>query len=140
MSSLSSLQINKPINEDGRTPLMLACYEGADRRIIEILIKAGGEVGRKDSIGYTALHWAVFGNHLLAVEILLSRGSEVNAQSNDGRTPLHLACWLGSLHTVELLLGHNGIDVNVVSNNGDTPLHDAVQRQHYNVVSVMLNK
>ncbi|CAJ1099352.1 adhesion G-protein coupled receptor G6-like isoform X2 [Octopus vulgaris] len=65
---------------------------------------------------------------------------EVNAQSNDGRTPLHLACWLGSLNTVELLLGHNGIDVNVVSNNGDTPLHDAVQRQHYNVVSVMLNK
>ncbi|XP_036356176.1 ankyrin repeat, PH and SEC7 domain containing protein secG-like isoform X1 [Octopus sinensis] len=131
MSSLSSLQINKPIHEYGTTPLMFASQVGADRRIIEILIKEGGEVGRKDNDHWTALHYAANWNHLHAVEILLSRGSEVNPRDDYGRTPLHRACYWGYLHTVDLLLGHNGIDANVVDNDGDTPLHKAVRRRKY---------
>ncbi|XP_029653729.1 receptor-interacting serine/threonine-protein kinase 4-like [Octopus sinensis] len=125
MSSLSSLQINEHFR--GRTPLIIACREGADRRIIEILLKAGPELGAKDSNGWTALHCAVYGHYLHAVEILLSRGSEVNPRDKDGRTPLHLACDRGHLPTVDLLLGHNGIDANVMNNDGDTPLHVAVR-------------
>ncbi|CAI9725070.1 ankyrin repeat RF_0381 isoform X2 [Octopus vulgaris] len=132
--------INKPIDWLGRPPLLLACGEGADRRILEILIEAGGEVGVKDYKSWTALHWAVFGNHLQAVEILLSRGSEVNERSNNGETPLHWALSRGHLHTVEMLLGHNGIDVNVVDNNGDTPLHWAVRGREYQVVCLLLNQ
>ncbi|XP_036354459.1 ankyrin repeat domain-containing protein 1-like [Octopus sinensis] len=140
MSSLSSLQINKPINEYGTTPLMLACYKGADRRIIEILIAAGGKVGVKDQWGNTALHMAVFGDRPHSVEILLSRGCDVNPRDEDGRTPLHVACSRGHLHTVELLLGHNGIDANVVNNKGDTPLHKAVRKRKYKVVCAMLKQ
>ncbi|XP_036356177.1 putative ankyrin repeat protein RF_0381 isoform X2 [Octopus sinensis] len=123
--------INKPIHEYGTTPLMFASQVGADRRIIEILIKEGGEVGRKDNDHWTALHYAANWNHLHAVEILLSRGSEVNPRDDYGRTPLHRACYWGYLHTVDLLLGHNGIDANVVDNDGDTPLHKAVRRRKY---------
>ncbi|XP_029657163.2 putative ankyrin repeat protein RF_0381 isoform X2 [Octopus sinensis] len=139
MSSLSSLQINKPFH--GRTPLIFACEVGADRRIIDILIKAGAKLGAKDKCGgWTALHLAVEGNHLHAVEILLSRGSEVNPRDEDGRTPLHVACDRGHLHTVDLLLGHNGIDANVVADNGDTPLHVAVRGRDYKLVSLLLSK
>ncbi|CAI9727418.1 putative ankyrin repeat protein RF_0381 isoform X2 [Octopus vulgaris] len=130
MSSLSSLQINKPIDEYGKTPLMWACDEGIDRRIIEILLEARGEVGAKDIFGNTDLHFAVLRDHLQAV----------NAQSNDGCTPLHWACDRGYLHTVDLLLGHNGIDANVVNNTGVTPLHVAVQKRNYELVSLLLNQ
>ncbi|XP_036371410.1 26S proteasome non-ATPase regulatory subunit 10-like isoform X2 [Octopus sinensis] len=134
-------KINKPIDGDGTTPLIFASQVGADRRIIDILIKAGAKLGAKDGLsGWTALHWAVRRNHLQAVEILLSRGSEVNPRDEGGRTPLHFACWWGSLHTVDLLLGHNGIEANVINNDGDTPLHKAVQHQHYKVVCAMLKQ
>ncbi|CAI9725073.1 ankyrin repeat RF_0381 [Octopus vulgaris] len=140
MSSLSSLQINKRFGRFGKTPLMLACEVGADRRIIEILIEAGGEVGANDFQGDTALHLAVFGHRLEALELLLSRGSRVNPRDVHGQTPLHWACSLGYFHTVDILLGDNGIDANVVNNDGDTPLHAAVQKQRYVIVSKMLSK
>ncbi|XP_029654054.1 26S proteasome non-ATPase regulatory subunit 10-like isoform X2 [Octopus sinensis] len=124
----------------GTTPLMIASQVGADRRIIDILIKAGPELEAKDFGGQTALHWAVYGDQPHAVEILLSRGCDVNPRDEDGRTPLYLACWWGYLHIVDILLGHNGIDANVVDNDGDTPLHLAVQRCKYKVVSVMLKQ
>ncbi|XP_036370783.1 serine/threonine-protein phosphatase 6 regulatory ankyrin repeat subunit B isoform X2 [Octopus sinensis] len=132
--------INKPIDGVGRTPLMEACFMGADRRIIDILIKAGAKLGAKNRWGNTALHWAVLSGRPHAVEILLSRGSEVNLRDKYGYTPLHLACYRGNLHTVDLLLGHNGIDANVVANNGDTPLHKAVQKREYKVVCAMLKQ
>ncbi|XP_036355810.1 E3 ubiquitin-protein ligase MIB2-like isoform X3 [Octopus sinensis] len=140
MSSLSSLQINKPSDWLGRTPLMLASEVGADRRIIDILIDAGGQVGAKDRWGETALHLAVICDEPHPVEILLSRGSEVNPRNEDGRTPLHVACSRGYLHIVDILLGHNGIDANVVDNNGDTPLHEAVRERKYKVVCAMLKQ
>ncbi|CAI9720563.1 E3 ubiquitin-protein ligase MIB2-like isoform X1 [Octopus vulgaris] len=142
MEGLKTLLKVKPGEIHGRNWLgrMLACRNGADRRIIEILIEAGGEVGAKDLIGDTALHYAVYCDRHHAVEILLSRGSEVNARSNDGQTPLHRACWCGHLHTVDILLGHNGIDATVVNNDGDTPLHVAVWRRWYKVVCLMLNQ
>ncbi|CAJ1099284.1 E3 ubiquitin-protein ligase MIB2-like isoform X3 [Octopus vulgaris] len=133
-------EINKPIDEYGRTPLMIASLVGADRRIIDILIKAGPELEAKDVWGRTALHLAVWSGRPHLVEILLSRGSEVNPRDGRGRTPLHLACYYGYLHIVELLLGHNGIDANVVHKEGDTPLHWAVRGQRYDTVLKMLNK
>ncbi|CAJ1099326.1 ankyrin repeat RF_0381 isoform X2 [Octopus vulgaris] len=132
--------INKPINEYGRTPLMFACRVGANRRIFEILIEAGAELGAKDYRGGTAIHYAVLWDRHQAVEILLSRGCDVNPRDVDGQTPLHCACSSGCFHTVELLLSHNGIDVNVVDKEGDTPLHVAVQQRKYKVVCAMLSK
>ncbi|XP_036354791.1 E3 ubiquitin-protein ligase MIB2-like isoform X2 [Octopus sinensis] len=134
------LEINKPINEYGRTPLMFACRVGANRRIFEILIEAGAELGAKDYRGGTAIHYAVLWDRHQAVEILLSRGCDVNPRDVDGQTPLHCACSSGCFHTVELLLSHNGIDVNVIDKEGDTPLHVAVQQRKYKVVCAMLSK
>ncbi|CAJ1099351.1 E3 ubiquitin-protein ligase MIB2 isoform X10 [Octopus vulgaris] len=140
-------KINKPIDGDGTTPLMVACGMGADRRIIEILLEAGAELGTKDIFGRTALHWAVIcfkinsflegigisfkdesqnSGSILPVKSIIYE-IEVNPRDVNGQTPLHFACSSGHLHIVELLLGHNGIDANVLDNDGDTPLHVAVQ-------------
>ncbi|XP_036354945.1 E3 ubiquitin-protein ligase MIB2-like isoform X2 [Octopus sinensis] len=133
-------QINEPIDLFGTTPLMLAFQEGADRRIIEILLEAGAELGTKDQWGRSALHFAVEWDRPYAVEILLSRGCYVNPRNVNGQTPLHWACDRGHLHIVELLLSHNGIDANVMNDDGDTPLHDAVQKRKYKLVFLLLNQ
>ncbi|XP_036360973.1 26S proteasome non-ATPase regulatory subunit 10-like [Octopus sinensis] len=137
MSSLSSLQVNQS-DVFRRTPLMLACEVGADRRIIKILVFAGGDVGTKDVIGRTALHWAVDGRRLEAVEILLSRGSEINGKSNGGWTPLHVAAANDWTDGVAFLLKQTDVEVHAWSNDGRMPLHWACFRGHLHIVEILL--
>ncbi|CAI9720564.1 E3 ubiquitin-protein ligase MIB2-like isoform X1 [Octopus vulgaris] len=127
-------------DEVGRTPLMLACIYGANRRMIEILIEAGGEVGAKALNGRTALHWAVNCCRLEAVELLLSRGSEVNGKSKDGWTPLHFAAISSPEWTdgVRALLQHSSVEVNPRDVDGQTPLHRACSRGHLHTVDMLL--
>ncbi|CAJ1099302.1 E3 ubiquitin-protein ligase MIB2-like isoform X3 [Octopus vulgaris] len=133
-------EINKPIDRLGRTPLMEACYKGADRRIIDILIDAGGQIGAKDNWGRSALHLAVKGKHLQAVELLLSRGSNVNEKTNSGYTPLHLAAnscreWTNG---VKAIMNQSAVEVNTRNANGQTPLHRACYWGNLHIVDILL--
>ncbi|XP_036355990.1 serine/threonine-protein phosphatase 6 regulatory ankyrin repeat subunit B isoform X2 [Octopus sinensis] len=132
--------IHQRYGELGRTPLMLVCIKGADRRILETLIDAGGEVGAKDCEGCTALHLAVYCCRLEAVELLLSRGSEVNGKSKDGWTPLHFAAISSPEWTdgVRALLQHSSVEVNPRDVDGQTPLHRACSRGHLHTVDMLL--
>ncbi|CAJ1099363.1 E3 ubiquitin-protein ligase MIB2 isoform X10 [Octopus vulgaris] len=134
------IKINKPIDGFGRTPLMIACERGADRRIIDILIDAGSQIGAKDSNGCTALHCAVTSHRLQAVELLLSRGSNVNETDIFGNTPLHLAArsspeWIDG---VKELMKHSAVEVNPRNEDGQTPLHWACWRGHLHSVDLLL--
>ncbi|XP_029657897.2 receptor-interacting serine/threonine-protein kinase 4-like, partial [Octopus sinensis] len=140
MSSLSSLQINKPLDGLGRTPLMSACGRGADRRIIDILIKAGAELGAKDVGGWTALHLAVLGRRLQAVELLLSRGSNVNEKAMFGNTPLHLAASSSPEWTdgMKAIMKQSAVEVNPQNIDGRTPLHFACWWGSLHTVDLLL--
>ncbi|CAJ1099222.1 repeat domain-containing 65-like isoform X2 [Octopus vulgaris] len=133
-------EINKPIYGDGTTPLMWACYNGADIRIIDILIDAGGQVGAKDCEGLTALHLAVWRRRLQAVELLLSRGSNVNEKTNRGNTPLHLAAdsfpeWTDG---VKAIMNQSAVEVNPRDKDGQTPLHWACDQGNFHTVGLLL--
>ncbi|XP_029653815.1 serine/threonine-protein phosphatase 6 regulatory ankyrin repeat subunit B-like [Octopus sinensis] len=131
--------INRP-HAFGETPLMWACIQGIDKRILEILIEAGGEVRAKDVGGLTALHWAVAGCRPEAVELLLSRGSNINGKDNRGGTPLHSAANLPREWTdvVKELMKHSALEVNPRDDNGQTPLHLACYRGHLHTVDLLL--
>ncbi|CAJ1099315.1 serine/threonine-protein phosphatase 6 regulatory ankyrin repeat subunit C-like isoform X2 [Octopus vulgaris] len=134
-------RINKPIDGLGRTPLMIACEVGADRRIIDILIKAGPELGAKDRWGgCTALHYAVSRNHLQAVELLLSRGSNVNEKTIHGNTPLHLAARSSPEWTdgVKAIMKEEAVEVNPRDEDGQTPLHFACWLGYLHTVDLLL--
>jgi len=84
-----------------------------------VVMQASLETGEKatdvDRWGWTALHWAVYNNHLKAAEWLLDRGAEVNVQTAQkfgacpvGATPLVLASYYGQARLVELLVKHSG--------------------------------
>lgn len=61
-----------------------------------------------DEIGYTALHYAVKGEHIEVAKYLLDSGAEVNAhdESQIGDTPLASVAQTCSLAMAQLLIAH----------------------------------
>jgi ankyrin repeat domain-containing protein 50 len=70
-----------------RTPLLLAAWHGCER-VVELLLKAGGDVDSKDRYQRTPLFWtAYFGNMAMAA-ILLENGANIDSRDICGQTPL----------------------------------------------------
>jgi ankyrin repeat protein len=68
--------------------LIEAAKQGSVERLRAVLDRNAELVNQKDSAGATALHYAAFGGHQLAVEELVKRGAEINARDDRfGATP-----------------------------------------------------
>lgn len=109
-------------DEDGDTPLHLACDYG-HVEIVKALIKTGADVNAKEwGGGSTPLHCAVRAKSLEIVEVLLESGADVNAIEwiGEGCTPLHLAAFDKLVEIAELLIKH-GADIESKDDRGNTP-------------------
>ena len=87
------------------TPIMWAAYQG-DALSVDVLLRWGADVKKRDQAGLTALHWAVVrgapshismkvkligvGNKM-CMRRLIEEGAELNALTNDGKSPIKLA-------------------------------------------------
>ena len=79
-------------NEDGQTPLMIACSETTFLPIIQNLVERGAEINGKDFFGNTPLHFAVErGGATFILKYLLSKGADPNIQNSRGDTPKSIA-------------------------------------------------
>jgi ankyrin repeat protein len=81
----------------------------------------------------TALHTAVFSNHIRTAELLLQKGAKVDAQDEYGRTALVFASASPTADMVRLLLAHHAT-VNMLDEQGCTPLYYAVASLNENNV------
>jgi ankyrin repeat protein len=74
-------------NEDvrGRTPLMLAAFEG-NLPAVQRLLAEGADVNSRDEAGDTALMFAAFKGHAAVVYLLLLHGANVHARARNGWT------------------------------------------------------
>ena len=140
-------------NRNGRTPLMIACMECADRprealSIAKALVRAGAKVNAKTvSSRNTPLHIAAALSSeetlkLVALLVSLKDGhgncaADINAKNATGATPLWNACNAGCKDAVQLLLTA-GAEV-TPKNNGSTPLMCAITSDREACVHCLVN-
>ena len=96
------------------------------------------DLDETDSIGWTALHWAVYCEDEDAVQFLIQKGANLNyAARSWGLTPLHLAVNLGNENIVRILLQQD-IIVDRQDRCGRTPLICACRQNNRRIASLLL--
>ena len=96
------------------------------------------DLDETDSIGWTALHWAVYCEDEDAVQFLIQKGANLNYSAKSwGLTPLHLAVNLGEENIVCILLQQD-IMANKLDWCGRTPLICACQQNNSSIASLLL--
>ena len=137
---LNSNQISvNTTNNDQRTPLMLACFDGGHLDNMKTLIQYGADINARDINGSTLLHFASRYAVQEIVEFLLkSNPISVNANNNTQATPLMFACMDGGrLDNMKTLIQY-GADINARDINGETLLHLACRYAEQEIVEFLL--
>ena len=77
--------------------------------VVRLLLERGARLELQSSDGYTALHWAVYGNHAVVLEALCSAQGAAAAlalRDSGGRTPLAMAIAHGHATCEAVLRAH----------------------------------
>jgi len=95
------------VDEDGRTPLMYAAFNGHDE-ILRLLIDKGALINASDTNGRTALMMASSGPYPATVKTLLDHQADPNLTDKEEHfTALMYAAAEGQLDAVKILLAYN---------------------------------
>lgn len=97
---------------------------------VNIMLSRGAKTEARDSVGQTALHYAVEGGSLRCIKALLEAGADAQAVANYGLTPLHHVLYFTDNCKVEDIISclcAHGAHLDARDNLGYTPLHFAVE-------------
>jgi ankyrin repeat protein len=110
----------------GRRPLHLAAQRGNVAMVAYILGLEGVgnvDVGDKDVLGLTPIHYAAASKRVQIFDLLKAKGGCVRSKDFRGRAVLHHAISRGYLSTVEKVMALGGAaDICAVDENGLSPL------------------
>ncbi|CAL1264167.1 unnamed protein product [Larinioides sclopetarius] len=128
-----------PNRPDHFPPLLLAVTNG-DFEMMEILIKAGASITKRDSEGYSPIESAIKCKRLDIMETLLQLSKiNINLKGLDGRTLLHHAAASGSLEIVKCLI-KKGTAINSRDSSGAKPIHIAAREGYQDIVGYFLTE
>jgi ankyrin repeat protein len=104
-------------DDDGRTPLFWATWEGHDD-LAQFLLRTAKDkidINAQENRGLTPLNYACMKGCVEIVRMLLETGNaDVNTPENGGLTPLGSAAQIGNIPIVTMLLATEGVNVNAV--------------------------
>jgi uncharacterized protein len=121
VSLLSAHGVDQRDMKNGYTPLDLAEFSVAHKKLTALLVGKGADVNAQASSGATPLFWAVMRDQKDDIEFLLNHGANVNAADAYGDTILDCALHLQYGSLIELLVTR-GADVNAKDQSGRRPL------------------
>ena len=96
-------------DNDGRTPLHLACYKG-HTKVARLLIDKGSDLQSVDKWGRTPLHWAAKYGKINVAKLLIECGASMRCKDQWGLTALQWACINGHMELASVL-SDNGADM-----------------------------
>lgn len=119
---IDSVDINMKIVSDGRNCLMIACQNNCND-IVKTLLDRNAKVNDQDTDSlWTALHFAVYNDNLIAIELLLNHpGINIDLMDCSNQSALHIASVQGHVDAARLLL-EKGIDFRLLDNEGNNAL------------------
>eukprot|EP00299_Pterocystis_sp_00344_P004955 c1625_g1_i2.p1 GENE.c1625_g1_i2~~c1625_g1_i2.p1 ORF type:complete len:184 (+),score=44.13 c1625_g1_i2:32-553(+) len=98
---------HKPPDNTEASDLHDAAWKGNVTRVVELL-ESGCDIDEQDGFKRTALHWAVYGNHMDVCLVLVGCGAQVSVGNDFLKTPLELAIYLKKdVKIIELLNNSN---------------------------------
>lgn len=107
-----------------KRPLLTHAVLAGDMELINLLIQQGINLNAQDSVGGTALMYAVERKNSEITELLVKAGADVNLKSKEGCTALIWAVMNDDLASVKLLIEH-GADVTTRTDIGTGALMHA---------------
>lgn len=95
------------VDENGRSLLMLAAYEG-DMRKVKFLVDAGADINQHNvktflTFGYTPLDYAIRGRHKEIVDLFLSLNVDVNAKFRNATSTIYRCGMTGNYEMLHYL-------------------------------------
>jgi len=123
-------------NENGFSPLILACYKG-NVEVAEFLMDHVKDVNYKSQEGTALAGLSVKYNKTLA-EHLLRKNADPNIADATGTTPLFWAVKFGNKELTELLLKHKA-DKSLKDSQGMTPFEYALQTKNTEIINLLKN-
>lgn len=128
-----------PDLKDDVTPLLFAVYI-ENIEYMQLLLKYDADVNLASKNAWTPLYVACYKGDINAVKLLLDNNASVNpvvGSPEKNWDPLYIAANNGHKDIVEFLLERKA-NPNLPSFDGGTALHAAVQKDHLEVVKVLL--
>ncbi|KAK1169625.1 ankyrin repeat domain-containing protein 50 [Acipenser oxyrinchus oxyrinchus] len=125
------------MDNDGRTPLILAAQEG-HCDCVRLLLERHSPLDHRGYDGRSALSASALEGHVDVVELLLRRGSELDVRDAEGRPLLYLLVLEGLHNMVGLLLEKGGVPLESSDTEGRTALHVASWQGQLESVSLLL--
>ena len=120
-------------NENGETPLHIACRAGSEIAMLDRLVgDSRCNINCQDASGNTALHFAVYSESkcLDKVQRLLqNERCDPNMVNSEGHTALHVAVQISAFEIAACILTHPQCNPNIQDRNGNTPLHAEIEKE-----------